>query len=84
MIKKHIKIAVEIPSTDKDNKLIIEPGRGSVVVLSDSSGLKIGVDREDLINAIYEIGYMKQTLLPAETEEPVVAPVGEIIEGDEE
>jgi len=83
-IKTHIKIAVDIPTTDPQNKLLIEPGINGVVILSDGQ-FKVGVDKQVLIDAIRELDWMKiRHSIPEETKSETPEPaLGEIIEGDD-
>lgn len=85
-IKTHIKLAVDIPTTDPDNKLLIEPGTKGVVILSDGSGLKVGVDKETLIDAVRELDLMKirHSYPDEKVGQELDIAVGEIIEGDDE
>lgn len=83
MIRKHIKISVDIPTTDADNKLLLEPGRGGVVVFSNGQ-FKVGVDIATLREALIDLEIMKKLHLPPEVEAAPEPAMGEMIEGDDE
>lgn len=64
-MKSEIKIAVTIPATG-DQELKLEPGTKSIIVLTGTAGLKIGVKSEDLIAAVDELRRLKEKHLPTE------------------
>lgn len=57
MNRKELTIFVQ--TTDEDSELSISSTRSGVVVLTLPNGIKVGVNPEDLMNALYDIKFFK-------------------------
>lgn len=54
------ELTVFIQTTDEDTELSISTTRSGVVVLTLPNGIKVGVDPQDLMNALYDLKFFKQ------------------------
>lgn len=72
-----------VPSADKNNNLILEPGTKGFVMLTEGTGnFKIGVNINDLKEALDELNILAS--LYTEQKEAVPIIEGALIEGDDE
>lgn len=54
------ELTVFVQTTDEDTELSISTTRSGVVVLTLPNGIKVGVDPQDLMNALYDLKFFKQ------------------------
>lgn len=57
------ELTVFVQTTDEESELSISSTRGDVVVMTLPNGFKVGVGREDLINALYDLKFFKQSVV---------------------
>lgn len=55
------ELTVFVQTTDEDTELSISTTRSGVVVLTLPNGIKVGVDPQDLMDALYDLKFFKQT-----------------------
>jgi hypothetical protein len=55
------ELTVFVQTTDEDTELSISTTRSGVVVLTLPNGIKVGVDPQHLMNALYDLKFFKQT-----------------------
>lgn len=54
------ELTVFVQTTDEDTELSVSTTRSGVVVLTLPNGIKVGVNPEDLMNALYDLKFFKQ------------------------
>lgn len=54
------ELTVFVQTTDEDTELSISTSRSGVVVITLPNGIKIGVDPDNLMNALYDLKFFKQ------------------------